>query len=317
VAFPVTDPHRKRCSTPVLPLVRAILSWQVQPPAGQPDWLPVWGNRLDGRIQIRPRPSIFQDVTDLLDLDVVKLPPWYKDVLPLAIPEPDPAPFSLEQAATLARKGKVPAHRFAAPALAEAQAAGFQSQEGLLATSKAFAALDLDLSSILDLWDKDAGDTTYEQLDCLGLDYHRDLLVSTLRIKKPSGFSGPPCSAGSTEYVAFWVDYGNTCQWTYVGTSQVVVHDYDPMPDDGLHYWVGVPASTPVRARSRGSARSARCCPGTPRLRRRIRMRSRAGATRSRHTSRSRPVAGRRPRAPRSGRSAASRSSRSTSPAPG
>jgi len=250
VAFPVTDPHRKRCSTPVLPLVRAILSWQVQPPAGQPDWLPVWGNRLDGRIQIRPRPSIFQDVTDLLDLDVVKLPPWYKDVLPLAIPEPDPAPFSLEQAATLARKGKVPAHRFAAPALAEAQAAGFQSQEGLLATSKAFAALDLDLSSILDLWDKDAGDTTYEQLDCLGLDYHRDLLVSTLRIKKPSGFSGPPCSAGSTEYVAFWVDYGNTCQWTYVGTSQVVVHDYDPMPDDGLHYWVGVPAGTAEYARS-------------------------------------------------------------------
>jgi hypothetical protein len=250
VAFPLTDPHRKRCSTPVLPLVRAILSWQVQPPAGQPDWLPVWGNRLDRHIQIRPRRSIFQDILDVLDIDLVKLPDFYQKVLPLPIPEPDPAPFSLEQAVSYAKKGKVPAHRFAVPLLAKSQAVAFSPQSELLSTSAVFQALDLDLGSILDLYDKDAGDTTYEQLNCLGLDYHRDLLVSTLSIKKPSGFSGPPCSDGSAEYVAFWVDYEDSCDWTYVGTAKVVVHDYDPMPADGLHYWVGVPAKTAEHARS-------------------------------------------------------------------
>jgi hypothetical protein len=35
-----------------LPLVRAILSWNSQPPAATPDWTPVWGNVLESRIQI-------------------------------------------------------------------------------------------------------------------------------------------------------------------------------------------------------------------------------------------------------------------------
>src|SRR5215218_418278 len=40
VAFPLSEPLRRRCAEPVLPLVRAILSWQVMPPAGQPNWPP-------------------------------------------------------------------------------------------------------------------------------------------------------------------------------------------------------------------------------------------------------------------------------------
>ena len=95
VAFPLNDAKRKRCSSPVLPLVRAILSWQVQPPVGQPHWNPIWGNHLDRHIQLRPRPSIFRDVVEHLEIDLKKVPEWYEKVLPLPIPEPDPAPFSL------------------------------------------------------------------------------------------------------------------------------------------------------------------------------------------------------------------------------
>lgn len=250
VAFPLNDAERKRCSSPVLPLVRAILSWQVQPPAGQPDWNPIWGNHLDRHIQLRPRPSIVLDVLDHLEIDLTKVPEWYQKALPLTIPDPDPAPFSLVQAAKVAERGKVPPHRFATPLLADAQKAGFQDQSVLLAKAEQLKALGIDLDSLVGAFNDDQGDTTYEQISCLGLDYHRDLLVSTLQVKLPSGFSGPPCSAGSVEYVSFWVDYDNTCRWTYLDTAKVVVHDYDPLPRDGLNYWVGVPARTAEHARS-------------------------------------------------------------------
>ena len=39
---PVT-PLRKFCASPVLPRVRAILSWQHEPTAGDPGYIPVWG----------------------------------------------------------------------------------------------------------------------------------------------------------------------------------------------------------------------------------------------------------------------------------
>jgi hypothetical protein len=250
VAFPLNDAKRKRCSSPVLPLVRAILSWQVQPPAGQPNWNPIWGNHLDRHIQLRPRPSIFLDVVEHLEIDLTKVPEWYEQVLPLPIPEPDPTPFSLLQAAKVAETGKVPPHRFATPLLADAQKAGFQDQSVLLAKAEQFKALKIDLGELIGAFNDNQGDTSYEQINCLGLDYNRDLLVSTLQVKLPSGFSGPPCSAGSVEYVSFWVDYDNTCQWTYLDTAKVVVHDYNPLPKDGLNYWVGVPAKTAEHARS-------------------------------------------------------------------
>ena len=89
VAFPLLEPHRKRCSSPVLPLVRAILSWQVQPPASQPNWPPIWGNHLDHHVQIKPRGRILQDVLDSLEIDLKKVPNTSSGT-PFPIPEPDP-----------------------------------------------------------------------------------------------------------------------------------------------------------------------------------------------------------------------------------
>ena len=250
VAFPLTDLKRQRCSRPVLPLARAILSWQVQPPANQPGWNPIWGNRLDRHIQLRPSRRIFRDVFEDLEIDPGKIPHWYDTVLPLPIPEPDPAPFSLFQASKVARAGKVPPHRFAAPLLASSQQGGFLDQSVLQSRVTEFAELNMDWPKLIGAFNDDKGDTTYEQLSCLGLDYNRDLLVTTLQVKLPSGFSGPPCSEGSVEYVAFWVDYDNTCDWTYLDTAKLVVHDYPSLPKDGLNYWLGVPAETIKHSRS-------------------------------------------------------------------
>jgi hypothetical protein len=85
------------------------------------------------------------------------------------------------------------------------------------------------------------GNTTYEQLDCLGLDYNQEWLVATFRIKKPSGFSGSLCQKGSKEYVAFWADWDDKCKWTYLATVAVDVHDFANIPSDGINYAAVLP----------------------------------------------------------------------------
>lgn len=47
--------HRQPCKKgPKVVRVRAILSWQVAPPCNNPNYVPVWGNRLETLIHIRP-----------------------------------------------------------------------------------------------------------------------------------------------------------------------------------------------------------------------------------------------------------------------
>src|ERR1039457_2845833 len=75
LAYVVTlslDPHRDICKRPVLPKVRAILSWQTMPPAGLPDWPPIWGNVLDQHIQIKPRFPFFSDLFEFLPKEALK-----------------------------------------------------------------------------------------------------------------------------------------------------------------------------------------------------------------------------------------------------
>jgi hypothetical protein len=50
VARALPDPRHRSCALPVLPLVRAILSWQIMPPPGRPGWTPVWGNVVDQHV---------------------------------------------------------------------------------------------------------------------------------------------------------------------------------------------------------------------------------------------------------------------------
>lgn len=278
-------PIRRFCASPVLPRVRAILSWQDEPTAGDPDYVPVWGEVQEDSIQIRPRRRFFPvDILDVLkpvlQIDPDKLAELIDvDLLPVPIPEPDPVgpvalnpqplppapdpqpvPYSVERLSRiyapdkleqLARRAvddrvarlalqEVPAHRFAAGDV-------FTAMSGVVPSSKLANAsiglnqLKLDWSALVDLLADGKGDTTYEELECLGLDNFARQLVATFRVKRPTGFSGPPCSPGSTEYVAFWADFDDDCRPTYLGTVPVAAHDYITMPGGGLSYAAVLP----------------------------------------------------------------------------
>ena len=99
-------------------------------------------------------------------------------------------------------------------------------------------SLGLDWQGALAALGEVDANVTFEQLECLGLEGAAGLerLAATFRIKRPSGYGGGLCTAGSTEYVAFWADWDDTCVYTYLGTVPVQVHDFAAIPPDGLCY---------------------------------------------------------------------------------
>jgi hypothetical protein len=240
------NPKLQCCDKPFLPRVRAILSWE-NPPPPNPNWMPVWGNVVDRSIQIKPSSSIFCFLDDIpFDIwDKYKIDPEiFKGFIPKIPHLPDPPQLELPDLVKLyavdkkrAAEQAVEPHRFA---FAEVQK--LMTLKGdTTATIEAWQELKLDWSNILGLLEETKGNVTYEELNCLGLDYHREWLEATFTVKLPSGYSGDLCSAGSTEYVAFWADWDDTCQWTYLDTVKVNVHDIQPFPADGLHYTALLP----------------------------------------------------------------------------
>ncbi len=245
------QPKRDYCGRPVLPKVRAILSWQSAPPAGQPNWTQVWGNTVNVHIQIKPRRWRVFDVLESVDA-VKKIPLALQPVMfePLDLPPP-PEPdlkFLAHQYQSKSDAAVAP-HRFAMKHVMAAKLAAASNELSVVDTISEFAAANINWAEILKALDKTKGDVSFEELHCLGLDYNREWLIGSLTVKKSSGFSGGPCTAGSTEYVAFWVDWDDTCQWSYLGTASVKVHDYASIPADGLQYFVGLPANLAERRR--------------------------------------------------------------------
>ncbi|WP_028063857.1 hypothetical protein [Solirubrobacter soli] len=241
------QPRRDWCGNPVLPRVRAILSWNVMPPAGQPDWHPVWGDRHECNVQISPRRWFVKDVIAKLPSDAVKkleLPPLELIEVPTPpLPDPPPLPDTpIEYLAKLYQQVEVPPHRFALPHIAKTISASADADQ--LATV-AVSAKDagIELAPLLDTIDQTSGNTAYEELECLGLEHQNnaDRLVATFNVKLPYGYSGPPCTAGSTEYVAFWADWDNDCKFEYLGTVETNLHDYQQLPKGGLCYAAVLP----------------------------------------------------------------------------
>ncbi|HEX2046504.1 MAG TPA: hypothetical protein VHF27_01990 [Acidimicrobiales bacterium] len=229
-------PRRQWCANPVLPKIRAILSWNFEPPAGQPDWEPTWGNVHDCRAQINPRRFVIADIAHHLPDEILSVVPQIVLEEPPS-PNPDPGPLqtmSLDVLATNYRQAQVPVHRFAFPTLQAASAPGADAV-ALSASAAAAKAADVDLADVLKAVEDTSGNTTFEELECLGLDNGMQSLVATFRVKLSSGYSGPPCSEGSMEHVAFWADWGDECQLEYLGTVPVRVHDYEEI-GDGLCY---------------------------------------------------------------------------------
>jgi hypothetical protein len=236
------DPARKLCFFDHLIRVRAILSWNNPPPAGQPNWTPVWGNVREVPIQVEPRRFIFP--LDIFEIAKVKLPPVLKEVVDLDLPIPTKtkALGAVELASLYKDKG-VPVHRFAFKELTSFVAG--QASLSAESFSALLPGIKLDPSIIDVLFPKTDGDTSYEELRCIGLDPNApDTLVGVIQVKKTSGYSGGPCTDGSREYVTFWGDFdGNGSFETCLGTAQVRVYDLPNVPQEGVYYAVRLPVN--------------------------------------------------------------------------
>ncbi len=250
VTMPI-DPNRNFCGTPVMPKVRGILSWNVMPGVN-PIEPPVWGNVLDRHIQIRPRPKLIKDVAVAIGLEIgkkIELPEEFKHLELIPIPEPGPPPVELGdlvkfygyKAPGKAAKDAVEPHRMGFSQIMTALHSPVLDQASVNAKIAEWKGIGLDWVEAVAAVEKTSGNTSYEELTCLGLDYNREWLVGTFVVKRPSGYSGNLCSPGSTEYVAFWADWDNTCQWKYLGRAEVVVHDIATIPADGLCYTAMLP----------------------------------------------------------------------------
>ena len=257
VTLPI-DPRQRCCEHPVTPKVRAILSWETPPPAATPNFPPVWGNVLERHIQIKPHPWNLVCLLESIGEGIgqkLKIPKLFEEVQLHPIPIPDPPPESLATLAKLyghggaakaARGGlktAVEPHRFGLAHIQGALASASVDQLAITTQIEAWQKLGLNWQAALAALAKTQADVTYEECECLGLDYNREWLVATVHVKKPSGYSGNLCSAGSTEYVAFWADWDNTCTWTYLGTVPINVHDVAGMPADGLRYAAILPVN--------------------------------------------------------------------------
>jgi hypothetical protein len=238
----VIDPPRRFCFAENLPLVRGILSWNNPPPPGDAGFTPIWGNVMDSHIQVAPRN--FFSLGDLLsEIDVILPKKFGSSVdastqLPTASPKPTPV---AELQRTYAGAG-VPGHRFAYPLIAEllaSPAALIQTTNAKSGFGSPLVDLGVDLADVISALLDTEGDTTFEELDCVGLDTNESTLAGTLTVKLANGYSGGLCSTGSFEYVAFFIDAGGG--FRYVGTTSVNVHDLSSIPPDGVKYAVVLP----------------------------------------------------------------------------
>ena len=234
------DSKKHVCTIPNLVKVRAILSWDVPPPAGNPNYTPVWGNVLDKWIQIKPIKFILKDIIKVADLKKLKLELAMLDLEMQISKTQMLTPAELKE---IYKGEDIPEHRFNLAEISQT-ARKIKHDPSLMVKYK----LDPKFSKIIENVNvvlAEKPNTKYEELHCLGLNYDLDTLVATLSVKLPCGYSGGLCTEGSHEYVAFWAyvwdQIEQMCYWKYLGTSSVNVHDIKNMPSEGLQYAIYLP----------------------------------------------------------------------------
>ncbi|MFD1612448.1 hypothetical protein ACFSCW_11615 [Sphingomonas tabacisoli] len=238
--------NRRICLFPQIVLIRAILSWNAVPPPNTPNHIPVWGDIHNTHILVEPRRFWF--LKDVLKAGELQLKPDIAAVVSeKAEVQVESKTLSLAELTQLYKGQDVPVKRFAHP-----QLAAFQKSAGLTASlmqpnaGNFLQAAGLDLQGIdfADLFNIGDGNTTFETLECIGYDPNDDSLVGVIRLHRPSGFSGGPCTNGSQEHVTFWADLdGNGSFETCLGTASVRVYDIRDIPRDGLEMAVHLPAN--------------------------------------------------------------------------
>lgn len=246
------NPKKKLCFVPNTLVARAILSWNQIPPADQPDFAPVWGEVHNTHIQVDPR-MIF-DWLDLVDDFKLKLPPQFAQLVDFSEPVKLKEPQTLSVAELhAAYKGKgVEPHRYALPAVQKLLAQPAAATDlGPAPAASIFGNLGINLGDLIGpILSPGDGSTFYEEMECVGFNPGSSELVAVLRIKRPNGYSGGPCTAGSLEYVTFWADLNNNGTFeTCLGTASVRVHDIQDIPGKGLEYSAYLPVNFGVYRR--------------------------------------------------------------------
>ncbi len=233
--------YQQICFAPVLPKVRAVLSWNTIPSL-DPNAIPFFGNVLDVNIQLQPSPLL------LLDLVKAGLIEEKQSVLQtLDVNQPltkaKTAAVSLTDLAKNYKAAKVPDHRMLYPAVQGLLQTGGQAQSAPLQMSE-IAKLGVNLKAVLSALENEGGDTAFERLTCVGLKTDTDTLGAVIQIKQGYGYDGTLCFSGSTEYVAFWADWNNDGIFDeYLGTASVNVHDLGAaLPADGVWYSLSLAA---------------------------------------------------------------------------
>ncbi len=231
VKLKITPEVIRRCNEdPVLPNVRAILSWNIAPPANTPNYTPVWGNVKEARIQIAPKlifqiPPIFETPIAIDDIITPTV-----NISSLLAAKTTPI-VKLDKLKAVYKKD-VDDARLVTMALKSVDT-GF-SLDDIIKSKNKFQLAKIDVSKILGVLKNPKFNTTYEELKCIGLNRRYDELHADIQIKKASGYSGNLCSNGSKEYVAFYMDFGSG--WEFKGTSSVTVFDINQIPKEGLWY---------------------------------------------------------------------------------
>ncbi|MDQ6665301.1 MAG: hypothetical protein M3Z23_13010 [Acidobacteriota bacterium] len=243
-------PIRKFCFSPNVVKVRAILSWNFPTPPNVPNAMPVYGNRVDAEVQIEPLHFfLFGELAQLIDAEQIKIPdpigPVIQSVNPATkIGLAEKASVSIAEKRRIYAKHNVPAHRFAFAEVTQAMQTPAAFAAIFAEKQSPLLALGLEESEIANVLDKfkliTDGDTSYEQLTCAGLRPDKDLLEAVLTVKQDSGYSGQLCTAGSTEYVAFWMNFNDGLGYQYMGTGTVPVHDLTGVHKGGVQYAVNV-----------------------------------------------------------------------------
>jgi hypothetical protein len=237
-------PREELCFSHTVQRVRAILSWNFPPPPCDPNWTPVWGDVAEADIRFEGPEFILEE--SIMEAAEVELDEKVSEALRSNNPLEDVVPKELSAADLRVLYGwnSVPEHRYLAPYLS--RMLEFTNPEDI-AASDARALIeslfegisDLDLGAVGEKWSNTVADTSYEQLKSVGFDPSTTELAAILQIKQGRGYSGGPCTTGSTEFIAFWIDTGE--RWEYVGTASVRVHDAGQTPQKGLQYAAVLP----------------------------------------------------------------------------
>jgi len=236
------DPTEKFCTIENLPRIRAILSWNAPPPADTPGFTPVWGNVVEARIQIDTLKLLV--VKDLLKMADVKLSDELVKVIDIykEVPTLKPKVLGLGELKKLYQNKNVPPHRFGFSHVQKMMAKPISAEDmEEFSSAAALAEMDINIVDIIDMVIKTDGDTSYEELKCVGLNPNQDTLTGVLTVKLPNGYSGNLCSKGSYEYIAFWEWDEIEATWLYLGTASVNTHDVQNIPSGGLQYSAFLP----------------------------------------------------------------------------